>query len=416
MDKISIITVVYNDVDNIRKTIESCLAQDWGNKEYIIIDGGSTDGTKDIIEEYVNKIAYFCSEPDNGIYDAMNKAISRSTGDWVIILNSGDVFFSISSLTEAMSISSESVDIIYGNSVEDNNGYKTVINASSDPDVMKHYPAYRHGSSLVRGYVHRKELFDLSRKDLGYALDWELIHRLYEKGYVFKKVNCVIECYRKEGISNHEILNQWYNFRITNRKGIKEYAKFLYAIASYKKNNSTLYKFYKDFRSEYLVNDILPHIPFWSFRKWILRKEGLKIGVGSFIMKNVYFQDVRQCMIGEYSHINRGCFIDARGGICIGNNVSVSHNVAIVTGGHDCQSPIFEGKFEPIVIEDYVWIGIGATILQGVHVGKGAVVCAGAVVVRDVADYEIVAGIPARKVGKRNTDLEYRCHWETLLT
>ena len=117
MDKISVITVVYNNVSKIRKTIESCLSQTWNNIEYIIIDGGSKDGTVDIIKEYISNISYFVSEPDKGLYDALNKGIAASTGDWILVLNSGDYFCDSESLERAMSIDGiEHIDVIYGNS------------------------------------------------------------------------------------------------------------------------------------------------------------------------------------------------------------------------------------------------------------------------------------------------------------
>lgn len=114
-------------------------------------------------------------------------------------------------------------------------------------------------------------------------------------------------------------------------------------------------------------------------------------------MKNTYIMNANRIKIGDFSHINRGCVLDARGKIEIGNNVSVSHNVNIMTGSHDIKSSCFIGVFKPIKIEDYAFIGVGATILQGVRIGKGAVVCAGAVVTNDVDDFDIVAGIPAKK-------------------
>ena len=70
----------------------------------------------------------------------------------------------------------------------------------------------------------------------------------------------------------------------------------------------------------------------------------------------------------------------------------------------------------PIVIDDYVWIGVGATILRGVHIGEGAVVCAGAVVVHDVLPYTVVGGVPAKKIGERNRGLDYKCVWTIPLT
>ncbi len=89
---ISVITVVYNDKERIAKTIESVLKQTYDNIEYIIIDGGSTDGTVDIIRHYEARIAYWMSEPDKGISDAFNKGLSVMTGDWVVFLNSADTF------------------------------------------------------------------------------------------------------------------------------------------------------------------------------------------------------------------------------------------------------------------------------------------------------------------------------------
>ncbi len=90
--KVSIITVVYNNVSTIRKAIESVLSQDYNDIEYIIIDGGSTDGTVDIIIEYGDRVKYV-TERDHGLYDAMNKGIRLSSGDVVGILNSDDIFF-----------------------------------------------------------------------------------------------------------------------------------------------------------------------------------------------------------------------------------------------------------------------------------------------------------------------------------
>ncbi|MBR7135192.1 MAG: glycosyl transferase family 2, partial [Bacteroidaceae bacterium] len=125
---------------------------------------------------------------------------------------------------------------------------------------------------------------------------------------------------------------------------------------------------------EFIPNSILPHIHFWTIRRAYLKMVRAKIGKGTFIMKNVYIQSPNRLTIGSGSHINRGVVLDARGDIIIGASVSVSHNVNIMTGSHDHRSKYFTGEFTPIVIKDYAWIGVGATILQGVTIGKGAVV------------------------------------------
>lgn len=90
--KISVITVVYNNVDSIEKTIQSVLGQKYDHIEYIIIDGHSTDGTVDVIRKYESKISYWISEPDRGIYDAMNKAIRVASGGWLNFMNAGDCY------------------------------------------------------------------------------------------------------------------------------------------------------------------------------------------------------------------------------------------------------------------------------------------------------------------------------------
>jgi glycosyltransferase involved in cell wall biosynthesis len=91
--KVSIITVVYNNAECIRSAIESVLNQDYGNIEYVVIDGGSTDGTIDIINEYQDEISLFISEPDKGIYDALNKGVINASGDVIATLHSDDQFY-----------------------------------------------------------------------------------------------------------------------------------------------------------------------------------------------------------------------------------------------------------------------------------------------------------------------------------
>ncbi len=419
-NKVSVITVVFNDVGHIRKTMESFFSQTWEEKEYVVIDGGSTDGTADIIKEYSNRLAYWCSEKDNGIYDAMNKGISKATGKWINFLNSGDTYVSKDTLYNVFHNKNyEGTDIIYGNSIELSQKTKIRKIASTNATLLEFSPIYRHGSSFVRTDVHKKFLFETSKKKFGYALDWDVIYRMYKSGCKFEKSNTDIECYVKEGVSNRPIKNLWYNYLITSQYGkrrIRKFFFFLKAISVNELKRTSLYKIMHALFLTYFVNDILPLIPFWNMRKSYLKLIRMKMGNGTFIMKDNYFINPNLITIGNHSHINRGCTIDARGKIKIGNSVSISHNVNIITGSHDIHSFNFVGEFKEINISDYVWIGIGATILQGVRIGKGAVVCAGAVVTKNVDDYEIVAGIPASPIGKREKDLDYKCYWTTPLT
>ncbi len=220
MTKVTIITVCYNAIEGIEKTIQSVIGQSYLCIEYIVVDGASTDGTVDVVRKYADNIDYFVSEPDGGIYDAMNKGIKAATGEWIIFLNAGDTFASEDAIKDALSIDTEGIDVIYGDSIELDGGTSRLMSSSAEVEQMEYEQVYRHGSSLVRASVHRLNLFDLSRKDLGYALDWELIRRLYINGFKFKRVNMPIECYELEGTSFHPMLNRWYNFKVTISNGV----------------------------------------------------------------------------------------------------------------------------------------------------------------------------------------------------
>ena len=111
--KVSVITVVYNGVKTIERTIKSVLGQSYGNIEYIIIDGNSTDGTQQLVTKYLDSIAYFISEKDSGIYDAMNKGIDRATGDYVIFINSDD-WLADNSIGRCIGFLDDSIDVLYG--------------------------------------------------------------------------------------------------------------------------------------------------------------------------------------------------------------------------------------------------------------------------------------------------------------
>lgn len=411
--KVSVITVVYNDVEHIRETIESFFSQTWEEKEYIVIDGGSTDGTADVVREYADQLSYWCSEADKGIYDAMNKGIEKATGDWINFLNCGDYYATADSLRNVMeSEHAETADVLFGDSIAVIDECRKEETAPSDVSLLEMIPTFRHGSSLIRTSVQRQYKFDLSRKQqLGYSLDWEMLYRVYKSGRRFCKVDTIIQAYLKEGISNHQYKNLWYNYLITSQGHFcpKKYLFFIRRSTDTFIKDSSLYRLMRDFLLEFVVNDILHYIPFWTIRKWYLRMVGTKIGKGSFIMKNNYIMNARLLSIGAYSHINRDCIVDARGTITIGNNVSISHRVNIMTGGHDARSSDFMGVFKPIVIDDYAWLGVDCTILQGVTIGKGAVVSAGAVVTKDVAPYSIVAGVPAKQIGERPQQLNYHC-------
>lgn len=158
----------------------------------------------------------------------------------------------------------------------------------------------------------------------------------------------------------------------------------------------------------FIANHVVSHIPSHHLRKLFYRTVmGFDIGSSSYIFMDAWFDARRGFAIGNNSVINQKVRLDTRGGIVIGNNVSISADVQILTTDHDIMSETFEGHTGSVLIGDFVFIGTRAIILKGVSLGKGAVICAGAVVTKDVEDFSVVAGVPAREIYKRTTALDY---------
>ncbi len=150
-------------------------------------------------------------------------------------------------------------------------------------------------------------------------------------------------------------------------------------------------------------------IPSHTLRKLFYRLGGVKIGRGSTIHMNAVFYDPTNVKIGHDSIVGEKTVLDGRASLVIGDHVDIASEVMIYTSQHDVHDPQFAAISKPVVIKDYVFIGPRAIIIPGVVIGKGAVVAAGAVVTKDVDDYAIVAGVPARQIGERKAkELNYR--------
>ena len=161
--KVSIITVCYNAILGIEKTIKSIVGQTYPEIEYIVIDGGSTDGTLDVIYKYRDKISYFVSEPDGGIYDAMNKGIGVATGEWINFMNAGDKFSSDTILETVFGDDiNKEIGVIYGDvCVKDLKGSVYVQPAMPLIFLNRAMP-FCHQSSFVKKEIIKE--FDLKYK------------------------------------------------------------------------------------------------------------------------------------------------------------------------------------------------------------------------------------------------------------
>jgi acetyltransferase-like isoleucine patch superfamily enzyme len=160
----------------------------------------------------------------------------------------------------------------------------------------------------------------------------------------------------------------------------------------------------------YLTNYVVAGIPSFRLRRWWLeRVVGIDWGAGGAVHLHCFVwmytpRRVRQNNVrfGKNVYINRGCTLDLRGTLTIGDNVSISPDVTVLTATHGLNDPAFGLEHYPVTIEDHVWIGTRALILPGVRLGRGSVVAAGAVVTRDVAPLEVVGGVPARRIAGRD--------------
>jgi acetyltransferase-like isoleucine patch superfamily enzyme len=148
-------------------------------------------------------------------------------------------------------------------------------------------------------------------------------------------------------------------------------------------------------------------LPFHFLRITLLRILKAKIGKRVGLYRGFEVRAPWKMKIGNNTIIGHKAMLDARMGLYIGNNVNLSNEVMIWTLHHDYNSPDFAQTGAQVTIDDYAWICSRAIILPGVHIGKGAVVAAGAVVTRDVAPFTVVGGTPAKKIADRNRDLSY---------
>ncbi|MCS6941792.1 MAG: glycosyltransferase [Geminocystis sp.] len=195
---ITVITVVLNKEKFLEETIQSVIAQTYPNVEYLIIDGGSTDGTLDIIRRYEEYIDYWVSEKDGGIYDAMNKGINVASGEWINFMNGGDSFFQEKVLEKVFTNHWKDVDVIYGNHQVVYPGRRRIVKAGEIKHIWKG-SQFCHQSAFVRKKAYKVYGFNTSR-DI--AADFEFFYTLYKKNMNFKYIDLVIANYPAGGLSD----------------------------------------------------------------------------------------------------------------------------------------------------------------------------------------------------------------------
>lgn len=197
--RLSIITVNLNNRDGLQQTINSVVSQTFTDYEWIVIDGGSTDGSRELIEQYKNLFAYWCSEPDKGIYNAMNKGIARAKGDWLHFLNSGDWLANKDVLNEIFS-TSMCGEIIYGDFYQVYG--KTARTFSFDSELSfssLYFESIAHPSSFIKRSLLSERLYNEKYKIVA---DWEFFLECSLMGINFVHKDIVVSNYDTTGISS----------------------------------------------------------------------------------------------------------------------------------------------------------------------------------------------------------------------
>lgn len=234
--KVSIITVCYNSSETIRKTIESVINQTYKNIEYIIIDGNSDDGTQDIIRSYKNQIAFWSSESDSGIYDAMNKGIRAATGEIIGIINSDDWYSQETVEKIIASFKDSDAEVIYGDILQVYPDNQLIQSKLENLDNLIYKMVIAHPAVFVKKEVYnRLGVFNLKYK---IAADYELMRRFYKAGVKFKYMNTKLAYFRIGGASysNSELCAE--DVKNIALENLEEYEKEKYL--------PLIYKYYED--------------------------------------------------------------------------------------------------------------------------------------------------------------------------
>lgn len=225
--KISVITVCYNDKKNLVKTLKKILDQDFLDFECVVVDGGSVDGSREILQKYKKLFEYkgisfkFTCEKDKGIYDAMNKGVKNCSGDWVVFMNAGDVFFNDSVLKNVNSECKKNAEIIYGDNISIYRNLKREAKSSSKLNFKFGMP-FCHQSA----YIKRKLLMD-HPYNIEYKIcaDYDFFVTMYLEHKSFKYIDKNLSVFEENGISSKntlktfkETLNISYNSGLINKK------------------------------------------------------------------------------------------------------------------------------------------------------------------------------------------------------
>ena len=239
--KLSIITINYNNEIGLTNTINSVLNQSFQDFEYIIIDGNSKDGSKDVILENINRINYWVSEPDNGVYNAMNKGILKAKGDYLLFLNSGDILLNNDVLYKVQLTFDSGFDVFCGNIYFENIEKVRFYKKAED---LNYYRLFKNGIPHPASFIN-KNLFlkyGLYDESLKIAADWDFFLKIFVVGNsTYNKIDIDISVFYMDGISNN---NKYVDLQNHERQIITD--RYFKPIINYQLIQDEWFELYKD--------------------------------------------------------------------------------------------------------------------------------------------------------------------------
>lgn len=204
---ISVITINYNNREGLEKTFQSVISQNCDFAEYLIIDGGSTDGSDEFIRSHADSLSYWCSEQDNGVYHAMNKGVAHAKGDYLIFMNAGDVFYNNHVLSDVRDCLKQSLaDFLVGNTVYVDQFGRDKWHRLSPSEItasLLFSTALCHQSTFIKRELLLNEPYD---ETLKYVSDWKhMFHQIVFQNRSYQKLDSYVSIYDFTGMSSTNI-------------------------------------------------------------------------------------------------------------------------------------------------------------------------------------------------------------------
>lgn len=228
---VSVITIGRNDRDALAKTIASVVGQTYPAIEYIVIDGASTDGSVELIRQNASRIAHWVSEPDSGIYDAINKGAQLATGEWVIFMNAGDAFAEAGTVAQVFEpCIGDDISFVYGDKIVCYQGYE-VLRTSGAVERLWRGSQFSHQAVFIRNAYQRAHSYNTANR---ISADFELFYGAYRAGHQFLQLHRPIARVAAGGLSDRariENIASFYRVVRRDRAGVRPHLYFCTLIA-----------------------------------------------------------------------------------------------------------------------------------------------------------------------------------------